>query len=79
MPLGSREHNSSLDLERAVRLFTCESRCGFVDNSTFLQLKLFFFFVFFELLGEVGYLEDLTIQTLTSRVPAMSPGATRGC
>lgn len=42
VPLGGREHYNGLGLERAVSLFTWESRCCFVDNGTFLRLKLFY-------------------------------------
>lgn len=42
VPLGGREHYSSLELEKAFSLFTCESCCCFVENGTFLQLKLFY-------------------------------------
>lgn len=52
VPLGGREHNNGLGFERTVSLFTCERRRCFVNNRTFLPLKLVYCWVG----GEVGYL-----------------------
>lgn len=74
VPRSGREHDNSLGLERAVSLFTCESRCRLFGDTSAAKAVLSS-----ESVGEAGELDPGHPElNLNLNLRTMSLGASRG-